>query len=338
MVFRFHRIILAGLAGSLVMAAEAVKSEPTNAPVLSTIPAGQAGSESGGRLSLLEGVHHLMPGSLPVSRVRPELPSVFAPSQPRKKVIRYPWKRNIVTTVFWVGELPTPRNPTPNTASSWDMKWKQSFGGYDDPDPDDRSGWLPKKFVPRQNPFYVALPYNDIRRVSASDSRVVTKDSAREMIPWFDQTFYRNGRTVLKGRWVAIRRGDKVCYGQWEDVGPFETDDWPYVFSDKNPQTKGNGGAGLDVSPAIRDYLGFRGRATVDWRFVELYEVPDGPWKTWGNNNPFARQSEGGTVSESIAMLREIRKKLVEQKTTASPPGRGGEEVGENEEIGEPVE
>src|SRR5690606_10057220 len=44
---------------------------------------------------------------------------------------RYPWKLNIVTTVFWVGEQPTARNPTPNHASSWDPKWVHSFGGYD---------------------------------------------------------------------------------------------------------------------------------------------------------------------------------------------------------------
>ena len=34
---------------------------------------------------------------------------------------KFPWKHNIVTTVFWIGEKPTANNPTPNKSSSWDM-------------------------------------------------------------------------------------------------------------------------------------------------------------------------------------------------------------------------
>ena len=38
--------------------------------------------------------------------------------------------------------------------------------------------------------------------------------------------------------------------------------------------------AGLDVSPAVRDCLGFKNRnAVVDWRFLEASKVPGGPWK-----------------------------------------------------------
>ena len=32
------------------------------------------------------------------------------------------------------------------------------------------------------------------------------------------------------------------------------------------------------LSPAVRDYLGLAGLDRVDWRFVERYEVPSGPW------------------------------------------------------------
>lgn len=211
------------------------------------------------------------------------LPTVYAPSV-RIPATRYKWKREIITTVFWVGETPTKNNPTPNTKSSWDPRWTRNFGGYDDPRPNNRKGWLPRKFVPKQNPFYFALPYNDT-------SKMKTKDTARQCIPWFKQQYYRDGRSVLKGRWLAIQCGDLTCYGQWEDCGPFETDNWEYVFGEERPRTKGNGGAGLDVSPAIRDYLGFKTRAICDWRFVELHEVPDGPWKNWGHNNPFALHS-----------------------------------------------
>jgi len=48
---------------------------------------------------------------------------------------RYPWKKNIVTTVFWVGEQPSGNNPVPNRRSSWDKNWSRSYGGFDDPNP-----------------------------------------------------------------------------------------------------------------------------------------------------------------------------------------------------------
>jgi len=252
------------------------------------------------------GAEHFVPGSLPGARRDPGLPRVFAPSRPRDTYTRFPWKRNITTTVFWIGEKPTANNPVPNTVSAWDRSWTSNYGGYDNPDRDARDGYIPEKFEPGQNPFYFALPYNDI-------SRTGTKASARAVVPWFDDAFYRSGRTVLKGRWIAIRRGDKVCYAQWEDVGPFQTDDWEYVFGDARPQTKHNRGAGLDVSPAVRDYLDFPGGyGTVDWRFVDLDEVPDGPWKQWGSNNPFANANlDDGAASEGILKVHELRERLV---------------------------
>jgi|APTNR8051073442_1049403.scaffolds.fasta_scaffold28431_2 hypothetical protein len=253
---------------------------------------------------------HIVPGAFPISAPRATLPKVFAPTQPREVYTRFPWKLDIVTTVFWIGETPTANNPVPNTVSAWDRRWTSNFGGFDDPDPDGRDGFLPKGFTPGQNPFYFALPYNDITRTG-------TKASARAVIPWFDDAFYRSGRTVLKGRWMAIRRGDKVCYAQWEDVGPFETDDWQYVFGEQpKPKTNMNHGAGLDVSPAVRDYLEFgSGYGTVDWRFVDIDEVPDGPWKQLGANNPFANSmltdNGAGTASESILRVRELRDRLM---------------------------
>jgi len=212
-------------------------------------------------------------------------PRVIVPVQPRHNPEVYPWKRNIMATVFWVGEKPTANNPTTNVKSSWDTEWKRNFGGYDDPNR--RNGHLPKGFIPRQNPFYIALPYNDLvdwRR---------HKPEAAKVIPWFHRAFERPGRSVLKGRWVAIRRNGRTVYAQWEDCGPFQTDDWRYVFGDQpQPSTDGNGGAGIDLSPAVRDYLGMTGNARVDWRFVELNEVPDGPWRNWGDNNDFVQMRE----------------------------------------------
>jgi len=75
----------------------------------------------------------------------------------------------------------------------------------------------------------------------------------------------------------------KICYAQWEDVGPFYTDSAVYVFGDGQPSPNVNHGAGIDVSPAVRDYLGLGPLGLVNSRFVEQAEVPAGPWSVSGN-------------------------------------------------------
>jgi hypothetical protein len=193
---------------------------------------------------------------------------------------RYLWKHDIITTIFWVGERPGGHNPVPNLRSSWDRYWSYDYGGYDNPDAAGRRNFIPIKFVPRQNPFYFALPYNDVQGHH-------TKYEASRVIPWFKEAFVRDGRTVLKDRWIAVRHGNKVCYAQWEDCGPFRTDDWRYVFGDERPRPNLNQGAGLDVSPAVRDFLGLGIKDPCDWKFVEFREVPRGPWAMYGDNNTF---------------------------------------------------
>lgn len=216
-------------------------------------------------------------------------PQVLIPNVVSQGFTRYPWRRNIVTTVFWVGEKPTQNNPTPNHKSSWDQNWHANFGGYDNPDPKTRRNYIPMGFVPRQNPFYVALPFNDV-------TRGTTKPESRRVIPWFKQAFEREGRSVCKGRWVAIRHGNKIAYAQWEDCGPFRTDHWQYVFGNDRPKPNLNQGAGLDVSPAVRDYLGLSGKDVCDWKFVEFRDVPTGPWAKYGENNTFVLKRRGADL------------------------------------------
>ena len=115
------------------------------------------------------------------------------------------------------------------------------------------------------------------------------------MIPWFKQAFTEEGQSVCQGRWLAIRKGNKTCYAQWEDCGPFRTDHFQYVFQNERPKPNLNRGAGLDVSPAVRDYLGLGPTDVTDWQFVEVRDVPPGPWRNYGDNNHFViakRQSE----------------------------------------------
>jgi hypothetical protein len=84
---------------------------------------------------------------------------------------------------------------------------------------------------------------------------------------------------MLKNRWIVITKDGKTAYAQWEDVGPFGEDDAKYVFGDALPKSKENKNAGLDVSPAVRDYLELEDIDKVDWQFVDEKDVPRGPWK-----------------------------------------------------------
>jgi hypothetical protein len=74
----------------------------------------------------------------------------------------------------------------------------------------------------------------------------------------------------------------KVWYAQWDDVGPFRTNQVEYVFGDGRPGRNANQDAGIDVSPAIRDYLGLGSLDRIDWKFAEEKEVPVGPWSISG--------------------------------------------------------
>jgi hypothetical protein len=238
-------------------------------------------------------------------------PSIPSPTAGR---IVYPWKTYVTCTIFWIGEQPTDRNPTPNHKSSWDQKWAENFGGFDDPDPDNRIAnhstgeFRPKNFTPKLNPFYIALPYNDVMGYGQH------KPEAARVIPWFSRLRPEPGKTVCKGRWLQIYNGRLHCYAQWEDCGPWETDDWEFVFGTKAPKTQQNGAAGIDLSPAIRDYLGIKSGQKVHWRFVEAGQVPYGPWKKYGQSvTPSVSAVSGPSQLSEQQRVERLRKLRDEQ-------------------------
>lgn len=228
------------------------------------------------------------------------LPRVYAPTRPREVSPRFPWRKNISTTIFWIGEEAEGRNTVPNHKSSWDTEWQTNYGGFDDPNRENRTyDFHPKGFIPRLNPFYVALPFNDL----------TNKDIAKEKIPWYRQKKKEENESVCHGIWIAVRCGNKTCFAQWEDCGPFVTDDHNYVFGSAPPKNTENGGAGLDVSPAVRDFLGISSGAQCDWRFASPEEVPDGPWTRFGSNNNFAR-----SAAQDVNKLRAEYQELVRRR------------------------
>ena len=212
-------------------------------------------------------------------------PQVFVPTSSKPAVQRYSWKNNIVTTVFWIGEQAGGNNPVPNN---------RSYGGFDTPDRSDRRNYIPISFVPHENPFYCALPYNDVTHGQF-------KPEAPLVVPWFKRYYTGQGQTVCQHRWIAIRKGNRTCYAQWEDCGPFRTDHFQYVFGNEKPKPNLNHGAGLDVSPAVRDYLGLQPTDVTDWQFVDPDNVPAGPWRSYGEHNNFViarRQAEQRLVQQ----------------------------------------
>ncbi|HJM62757.1 MAG: hypothetical protein QF405_03585 [Roseibacillus sp.] len=261
----------------------------------------------------------LMPFWASLSVRAQEGPSVTSPTkappnpyQYRKTV--YPWRRNITATIFWIGEKPGGQNTTSNHHSSWDGEWAKNYGGYDDPDPKARENFAPRAFRPGLNPFYVALPYNDClnhRRHRPEASRV---------IPWFSRYNPPPGESICKGRWIQLYYRGKVCYAQWEDCGPWVTDDWKYVFAGQPPR---NNRAGIDVSPSVRDYLGLKSGEKLHWRFVEFGGIPRGPWSWYGSNNPFVDPE----VDPDVAVVRRLyqyleQKRLEEFRRKQTQPPR----------------
>ncbi len=182
------------------------------------------------------------------------------------------WHEQILTTVFWVGEPSVGQGWSANRDSAWDMRWVENYGGTDHPT--NRNGYHPSTFIPRQNPFYVALPFNDLAS-AARENPLVSR-----FLNFWKETGNQPKitKSVCKNRWIAISYKGKTCFAQWQDVGPVHRDDYAYVFGFQQPKSHAQGMAGLDVSPAVRDYLGLCGRSRTNWRFAQVGELPEGPW------------------------------------------------------------
>lgn len=204
----------------------------------------------------------------------------------------YPWHTGIVATTFWVGEVFDPTaDDGSQVISAYDDNWYANYGGCDGViiggvcGTEARSAsndYFPSSMRPKQNPFYLDLPFDDVNDPTAFHER-------GNVIPWAGQPQYANrlddaSVSLMKNRWVELRRDGHTCYGQIADAGPGEYSDARYVFGtdDPRPRNARYGGAGLDVSPALNGCLHFSelngDTDRVNWRFVEFTDVPDGPW------------------------------------------------------------
>ncbi|MDI9890609.1 MULTISPECIES: hypothetical protein [unclassified Microbacterium] len=204
----------------------------------------------------------------------------------------YPWHTDIVATTFWVGEVFDPSaSDGSQRLSTYDSRWLASYGGCDGVSEGTQcrteprtaeNGYFPTRMTPLENPFYLDLPYDDVNDDVGFAER-------GKVIPWASEAPYAADVadptvSLMKNRWVVLRKGDRLCYGQIQDAGPGEYRDAAYVFGsdDRRPDNTRFNGAGLDVSPALNGCLGFRELDgeddRVDWAFVDEDDVPDGPW------------------------------------------------------------
>lgn len=184
-------------------------------------------------------------------------PFVFNNWPPDQRSEIYPWKNSIVTTVFWIGKG--------SSASGWDPNWERNNGGGDNEF--SLSGYAPKQHASTLNPFYVALPFNDLTH----------PELAARWLPrgWYKPPCDGKAVSARKNRWIELKsQSGRCCFAQWEDVGPAKTDDAAYVFGSDRPIGK----RGLDVSPAVAKYLGFTSGSSLSWRFVDNDGVPPGLW------------------------------------------------------------
>jgi hypothetical protein len=219
------------------------------------------------------------------------------PAAARVKRRSYPVHTAIVATTFWVGEIFDPNAPDGSQMiSTYDSSWYSDYGGCDGVNDGTglmrcqterrtaANGFFPLHMVPKQNPFYLDLPFDDVNDPTAFGERSA-------VIPWANDRGYAGHArdtnfSYMKNRWVQISRHGRTCYGQIEDAGPGQYHDAKYVFGSHNerPANRRYGGAGMDVSPALNGCLAFSAlngdTDRVSWRFVDAADVPRGPWKT----------------------------------------------------------
>ena len=96
----------------------------------------------------------------------------------------------------------------------------------------------------------------------------------------------RFSRNIL-GIDPLVYAGILVVWNVWDAINdPLVGTFMDFAFM--KAKNKANKCAGIDISPAVRDYLGIKGGiASVHWRFVEFHRVPGGPWARFGKDNPF---------------------------------------------------
>jgi hypothetical protein len=232
------------------------------------------------------------PSTAPTATATPTPKPTPKPSVAPRAANPYPWHTNIVSTTFWVGEVFDPNaSDGSQVISTYDANWYANYGGCDGlivnkvcstEKRTAANGYFPTHMTPRQNPFYLDLPFDDINDAQGYATRGAVVPWAKS--PAYAGSIHNPNVSLMKNRWVELTRGGATCYGQIEDAGPGQYHDAGYVFGRTNarPANARYGGAGLDVSPALNGCLRFAeldgDSDRLSWRFIDGGQVPGGPW------------------------------------------------------------
>jgi hypothetical protein len=171
----------------------------------------------------------------------------------------------VLTQLFTLGAKPADGGDVLNDG------WSIPADAATEDTPDARNGFAPADRVLKSNTFYVALPFNDLAYPAVA-ARFLPTGWLRDI---------QNGKIVssCQHRWIEIKNADgKLCYAQWEDVGPGENTRAEYVFAREPAGTA----PALGLSPAVAQYLKINPddpkTTSVSWRFIEDEDVPPGTW------------------------------------------------------------
>lgn len=210
-----------------------------------------------------------------------------------------PWKE-VNASTFYVGEEANAANANiSNVWTAWYSNAVQHFGSGPDSwgpvNPDEwegqwyeRDGLCPKGVVLKQNPFYIALPtpdHDEAGVLQEAEQWVVAASDYLPELKRFKDGKFADHESPFKDLWFEVSYQGKSAFAQLEDVGPSNQTgaiaaDYEYVWGDRSqPKNEFGLQAGIDLSPAVTDYLGTDGAGVVRWRAVPESEVPDGPWK-----------------------------------------------------------
>ena len=221
-----------------------------------------------------------------------------------------PWKQ-VVASTFYIGEGADASNAgISNVPTQWHDDAVRFFGsapdfwGPRDPDApgawDSRDTWYPRtglcpqNVTLKENPFYVALPTPDYDEQGVLEALYPWLQQAASYLPELDMYpggIFVDSQSAIKNRWVQIEANGRTAFAQLEDVGPSDETgaivaDYEYVWGNApSPKNDFALGAGIDLSPAVTDYLGTDGEGIVRWRFVPADQVPDS-WKLLVTDGP----------------------------------------------------
>ena len=213
---------------------------------------------------------------------------------------------------------------TGNKMSAFDECWMKHFGGEDFPYNRRIENGIsfPADFNPKENPFYFALPFNDTRgNITEDEKRRIYWFNESPIPPnsgshlknrWIKIWLSKNPNRVVYAQWQDVgpyceddveyvfgkadNYKNKELAKRMREKGKsvFQDENFIKLSENCNPNNlkeafdengkTTNLGAGLDVSPAVRDYLQEQvsspnGSFTSNWQFVDEKDVPEGLWK-----------------------------------------------------------